>query len=79
MPLNNAVFPRSDEVFESDTTQMLGIFLGHVKTVESNRLIANVRPKIQIVDTHELLGNLINIDVAAGAAQFNRTLVDDYG
>ena len=38
-------------------------------------MIANVKPKIQIVDTHERLGNLINIDVAVGAAQFNRTLV----
>ena len=38
-------------------------------------MIANVRPKIQIVDTHESLGKLITIDVAVGAAQFNRTLV----
>jgi hypothetical protein len=38
-------------------------------------MIANVQPKIQIVDTHGLPGNLINIDVAVGVSQFNRTLV----
>ena len=38
-------------------------------------MIANVQPKIQIMDTHESLGNLINIDVAVGTSQFNRTLV----
>ena len=38
-------------------------------------MIANVRPEIQIVDTDELPGNLINIDVAVGVSQFNRTLV----
>ena len=38
-------------------------------------MIANVQLKIQIVDTHESPGNLINIDVAVGASQFNRTLV----
>ena len=38
-------------------------------------MIANVQPKIQIVDTYMLPGNLINIDVAVGTSQFNRTLV----
>ena len=31
--------------------------------------------KIQIEDTHESLGTLINIDVAVGTIQFNRTLL----
>jgi len=38
-------------------------------------MIANVYSKIQIVDTHESLETLINIDIAAGTTQFNRTLV----
>ena len=38
-------------------------------------MIANAQSKIQIVDTHESLETLINIDVAAGTSQFNRTLV----
>jgi len=38
-------------------------------------MIANAQPKIQIVDTHESLETLINVDVAAGTSQFNRTLV----
>jgi ribose 5-phosphate isomerase len=38
-------------------------------------MIANAQSKIQIVDTHELLGTLVNIDVPVGMAQFNRTLV----
>ena len=41
-------------------------------------MIANVRPEIQIVDTHELPGNLINIAVAVGVSKFNRTLVMNY-
>lgn len=38
-------------------------------------MIANAQSEIQIVDTHESLETLINVDVAAGTAQFNRTLV----
>jgi hypothetical protein len=38
-------------------------------------MMTNVQSKIQIVDTHESLGTLINVDVAAGTSQFNRTLV----
>jgi hypothetical protein len=39
-------------------------------------MIANAQSKIQIVDTHELLETLVNIDVPVGMAQFNRTLVN---
>jgi hypothetical protein len=42
-------------------------------------MIANAQSKIQIVDTHESLETLINVDVAAGTSQFNRTLVCWYG
>ena len=43
----------SFRVFESDTTQMLGIFLGRVKTVEPNRLVANhSRTSIGLVRVH---------------------------
>jgi len=38
-------------------------------------MIANTQSKIQIVDTHESLGTLVNIDVAVSTTQFNRTLV----
>ena len=38
-------------------------------------MIANAQSEIQIVDTHESLETLINVDVAAGSSQFNRTLV----
>jgi hypothetical protein len=38
-------------------------------------MIANVQSKIQIVDTHESLETLVNIDVPVGTNQFNRTLV----
>jgi hypothetical protein len=38
-------------------------------------MIANAQFEIQIVDTHESLEALINVDVAAGTSQFNRTLV----
>jgi hypothetical protein len=38
-------------------------------------MIANAQSEIQIVDTHESLETLINVDVAAGTSQFNRTLV----
>src|SRR3989338_7068935 len=38
-------------------------------------MIANAQSEIQIVDTHESLETLINIDVAAGTSQFNRTLL----
>jgi len=41
-------------------------------------MIANVQSKIQIVDTHEsleTLETLVNVDVAAGTPQFNRTAV----
>jgi hypothetical protein len=31
-------------------------------------MIANVRTEIQIVDTHESLGTLVNVDVAVGTA-----------
>jgi len=41
-------------------------------------MIANAQSKIQIVDTHESLETLINVDVAAGTSQFNRTLVIYY-
>jgi hypothetical protein len=37
--------------------------------------IANEQNEIQIVDTHESLETLVNIDVAAGTSQFNRTLL----
>ncbi|OGT07633.1 MAG: hypothetical protein A3J49_19010 [Gallionellales bacterium RIFCSPHIGHO2_02_FULL_57_16] len=39
-------------------------------------MIANAYSKIQIVDTHESLETLINIDIAVGMTQFNRTLVN---
>jgi len=39
-------------------------------------MIANAQCEIQIVDTHESLETLINVDVAAGTSQFNRTLVN---
>jgi hypothetical protein len=42
-------------------------------------MIANAQPKIQIVDTHESHGTLINIEVAAASTQFNRTLVEISG
>jgi hypothetical protein len=38
-------------------------------------MIANAQSKIQIVDTHESLETLVNIDVPVGTNQFNRTLV----
>jgi hypothetical protein len=38
-------------------------------------MIANAQFEIQIVDTHESLETLINVDVDAGTSQFNRTLV----
>jgi hypothetical protein len=38
-------------------------------------MIANAQYEIQIVDTHESLGTLINVGFAAGTPQFNRTLV----
>jgi hypothetical protein len=38
-------------------------------------MIANVQYEIQIVDTHESLEILINVGAAAGASQFNRTLL----
>ena len=41
-------------------------------------MIANAQSKIQIVDTHESLETLINIDIAVGMTQFNRTLVFCY-
>jgi hypothetical protein len=50
------------------------MFMLHPKFAKLG-MIANAQPKIQIVDTHELPGNLANIDVAAGVANFNRTLV----
>ena len=53
---------------------VLPMFMLHPKFSKLG-MIANVQPKIQIVDTHLLPGNIINIDVAVGAAQFNRTLV----
>jgi len=37
--------------------------------------ICRAQPKMQILDTHALPGNLINIDAAVGVSQFNRTLV----
>jgi hypothetical protein len=40
-------------------------------------MIANAQDEIQIVDTHESLETLINVGVAAGTSQFNRTLVVD--
>jgi len=40
-------------------------------------MIANAQSEIQIVDTHEALETLINVDVAADTSQFNRTLVID--
>jgi len=40
-------------------------------------MIANAQCEIQIVDTHESLETLINVDVAADTSQFNRTLVID--
>jgi hypothetical protein len=39
-------------------------------------MIANAQSKIQIVDTHESLGTLVNIDFEADTFQFNRTLVN---
>jgi len=39
-------------------------------------MIANAQYEIQIVDTHESLETLINVGVAVGTSQFNRTLVD---
>ena len=50
------------------------IFVLHPKFSKPG-MIANVYSKIQIVDTHESLETLINIDIAAGTTQFNRTLV----
>jgi len=41
-------------------------------------MIANAQSEIQIVDTHESLETLINVDVAAGTSQFNRTLVNNH-
>jgi hypothetical protein len=38
-------------------------------------MIANAQVEIQIVDTHESLETLINVGVAVGTSQFNRTLV----
>jgi hypothetical protein len=38
-------------------------------------MIANAQYEIQIVDTHGSLETLIDIGVAAGTPQFNRTLV----
>jgi hypothetical protein len=38
-------------------------------------MMTNAQSEIQIVDTHESLGTLINVDVAADRPQFNRTLV----
>jgi hypothetical protein len=38
-------------------------------------MIANAQDEIQIVDTHESLETLINVGIAAGTSQFNRTLV----
>ena len=38
-------------------------------------MIANAQSEIQIVDTHETLETLINVDVAASTTQFNRALV----
>jgi hypothetical protein len=38
-------------------------------------MIANAQSKIQIVDTHESLETLINIDIAVGDHQINRTLL----
>jgi hypothetical protein len=39
-------------------------------------MMTNAQSEIQIVDTHESLGTLINVDVAADRPQFNRTLVE---
>ena len=41
-------------------------------------MIANAQFEIQIVDTHESLETLINVDVDAGTSQFNRTLVGEH-
>jgi hypothetical protein len=38
-------------------------------------MIATAQFEIQIVDTHESLETLINVDVVVGTSQFNRTLV----
>jgi hypothetical protein len=42
-------------------------------------MIANAQYEIQIVDTHESLGTLIIVGVAAGTSQFNRTLLKNNG
>ena len=52
------------------------MFMLHPK-VSKPGMIANASSKIQIVDTHESLETLINVDVAAGTSQFNRTLVTE--
>ena len=49
------------------------MFMLHPKFAKLG-MIANAQPKIQIVDTHELPGTIINVDVAVGVSQFNRTL-----
>jgi hypothetical protein len=41
-------------------------------------MIANAQSEIQIVDTHESLETLINVDAATGTSQFNRTLVNQF-
>ena len=53
---------------------VLPIFMLHPKFAKPG-MIANAYSEIQIVDTHESLETLINIDIAVGMAQFNRTLV----
>ena len=53
---------------------VLPIFMIHPKLSKPG-MIANAYSEIQIVDTHESLETLINIDIAVGMTQFNRTLV----
>src|SRR3989338_7703027 len=56
---------------------VLPTFIRHPKLSKPG-MIANAQYEIQIVDTHESLETLINVGVAAGTSQFNRTLVNFY-